>query len=223
VIQVSKIIVSWLLIVVLSFGFSVGASAATSATTEKNTENMTLEERINGLELTPQPRPDWAKYHDWYDFSRVDKVISEGLSNYEAMKAVFLDVAQNCSAISCTSHQKVLMGAFEMIGFKVHPVWGMTTTKDGKALAGTYGFPEGWTGHSWVAVEIDGLPNVVTYDSAKQLNPRDVVLNDGVDVSGEILYFDSNLHGTYGMSYDHCFAVSPQNATWYQYASVNLI
>lgn len=193
----------------------------------------TLEERINGLKLTPHPRPDWEKTLKWYDFSRVEIINkNKDLSNYDKMKAVFIDIAQQTKGFNCTSHASVLGAAYEMLGFKVYGASGGVKTKDGKPSASSAGMgfvKAGYTAHSWIAVEIDGTSNITVHKETGTVNgipfeydasvivcgDEDIDVGNATGLKGEILYFDVNLYSTHGMDFDLCFAVPPKNTTWY--------
>lgn len=211
----------------IALAFSMTANVA-AAPQQPNTKEKTLEQRINGLTLTPQPKSENAPGPDWYDFARVEKISGDSsLSNYEKMKAVYLDIAEQTKGFSCTSHTSLLGTAYEMLGFKVYGTSGGVRTKDGKTPAmyeGKMGFvKEGYTHHSWITVEIDGACKIVPVKETGSVNGnpfdyevnkiegQDISVGDDIQPKGELLYFDVNLYSTYGMRFESCFAVQPQN------------
>ncbi len=202
----------------------------------------TLEERINSLTMSPQPGPkEGSAPVRWYDFSRVEKIRDDNtLTNYEKMKSVFLDVAQQTKGLSCTSHTSVLGAAYEMLGFKVYGAHGGVKARPGYSLeertGGRMGFGRpGYTTHTWLAVEIDGTPVISTkkgigssdgetweYEYIMlETGGEEILLSDDLSLNGEILFFDVNLYSTHGMGFESCFAVPPQNTTLYYPISVN--
>lgn len=204
----------------------------------------TLEERINGLTLIPQPKPkEESASARWYDYSRVEKIRDDNtLTNYGKLKAVFLDISQQTKGLSCTSHTSILGAAYEMLGFKVYEVNGGVKARAGYSLeeqtGGRMGFGRpGYTPHTWLAVEIDGTPVITTKKStgssngetleyeyaALETGGEEIVLSDNVSLNGEILFFDVNLNSTHGMGFESCFAVPPQNTTLYIAIYVNTI
>ncbi len=206
------------------------------------TSEKTLEERINGLTLTPQPKPkDGSSPATWYDFARVEKIRDDTtLTNYEKMKSVFLDIAQQTKGFSCTSHTSLLGAAYEMLGFQVYGAHGGVKARPGYSLeertGGRMGFGRpGYTNHTWLAVEIDGTPVITTKTGAGTSNGEtwefeytaletggeEITLSDDVSLDGEIIFFDVNLYSTHGMGFDSCFAVPPQNTDLYYPISVN--
>ncbi len=202
----------------------------------------TLEERINGLTLTPQPGPkEGQPPATWYDFSRVEQIRDDNtLTNYQKMKAVFVDIAQQTKGFSCTSHASLLGAAYEMLGFQVYGAHGGVKAREGYSLeertGGRMGFGRpGYTNHAWIAVEIDGTPVTATKTGTGTSNDgtweftyttlvtggEEISLSDDIKLNGEILFFDVNLYSTHGMGFDSCFAVPPQNTTWYYPIAIN--
>jgi hypothetical protein len=226
----AKKLMAIILASIMTVTLSLPAFATTSAP-EKNSSDMTIEERINSLTLTPQPRPDWETVLSWYDFSRIERINSMNLSNYEKMRAVFIDIAQQTRGFSCTSHASLLGAAYEMLGFKVYGASGGVRTADGKTpawSASRMGFvKEGYTAHSWIAVEIDGTSNVALHKEIGTVNGvsyeyeilkivgEDISIRADSELNGEIIYFDVNLYGTHGMAFDLCLAVPTRNTSWY--------
>jgi hypothetical protein len=202
----------------------------------------TLEERINVLTLTPKPRPTEGQAPaTWYDFSRVERIRDDNTStNYQKMKAVFVDIARQTKGFSCTSHTSLLGAAYEMLGFQVYGAHGGVNARAGYSLeertGGRMGFGRpGYTSHTWLAVEIDGTPVTVKKTGTGTSNGEtwefeyttlvtggeEISLSDDIKLNGEILFFDVNLYSTHGMSFEACFAVPPQNTTWYYPISIN--